>query len=481
MTDSAKTPSGKARKGTVTVRLDSGSIKACFPRTHFADEKQLKLATGIPNDAGWEATANKLQRRLQLELEEGKLASADGSFNMNRYREILEEYGLRAKLRVVKSPVTADGQLPPKPELSLLEIWDMYCEYRKPDLRESTYINHYQKIYRKIIENACFETKGEEAIKIRNWIVSNRNLKNAKKVLSGLSKAYQLLIKRKLCTFNPYDGLADEIKIKGAKGKTKEEIEMTNDNDVLDKSKAYTWDEAQEILNYVQNRKQIYCYYPILKFKFLTGCRTGEAIAFMHGDIFWDKQEIIFRRTYDEGTKKLFPLKNAKGNSELFRIFPMPTDGELWNLLKSIPQGEPNEVVFKSKMGKIINRNTLGSVWRGNSQGHKGIIPELIKQGKLTKYLPPYNTRHTFVTHQVYDLGRDEKIVSAWCGHGEFVSQKHYQDTAKYAMQINPELPANSNQPIEKSEVELLKEQNKALAEQMEQMKKMIEQLTNKQ
>jgi integrase len=195
----------------------------------------------------------------------------------------------------------------------------------------------------------------------------------------------------------------------------------------------------------------------------------------MHGDIFWDKQEIVIRRTYDQKTRKHYPLKNAKGDAELSRRFPMPKDGELWNLLKSTPAKEANQIVFTSKEGKIIRIDALGNVWRGQpSQNRKGIIPELIKQGKLRKYLSPYNTRHTFVTHQVYDLGRDEKIVSAWCGHGEFVSQKHYQNTAKYAMQINPELPANNNQSSEKSEVELLKEQ-------IEQMKKMIEQLTNKQ
>ncbi|MFN6477380.1 hypothetical protein [Nostoc sp. DedQUE07] len=40
MVNSSKTPTGKAKKGQVSVREDSGSVKACFPRTHFADEKQ---------------------------------------------------------------------------------------------------------------------------------------------------------------------------------------------------------------------------------------------------------------------------------------------------------------------------------------------------------------------------------------------------------------------------------------------------------
>ncbi len=482
MTNSTKTPSGKARKGTVAVRLDSGSIKACFPRTHFADDKQLKLATGIPNDAGWEATAGKLQRRLQLELEEGKLAGSDGSFNMNRYREILEEYGLRAKLRIVKSVATSDDQLPPKPELSILEIWDMYCEYKKHSLRETTYVRQYLGTFKNTIKEAIKFCKSEDAIDIINWLVKNRCLQITKRILIELSNAYQLSIRRKHCTFNPYDGLFKDVVTQGAKGKNQNEIKIENDNDVLNKTKAYTWEEAQEILNYLASFNNKYKHWhDIIKFKFITGCRTGEAIAFMHGDIFWDKHEIVIRRTYDEKTKKTYPLKNVKGEGELARRFPMPKNGELWNLLKSIAEGSPSEIVFKSKTGKIIYTRTLINMWHGNNHaGCKGIIQTLIEQGKVSKYLPPYNTRHTFITHQIYDLGRDEKIVSAWCGHGEFVSQKHYQDTANRATQINPELPANS-QSVQKSKIELLEEQNKALMEQMEQMKKMIEQLTDKQ
>lgn len=95
----------------------------------------------------------------------------------------------------------------------------------------------------------------------------------------------------------------------------------------------------------------------------------------------------------------------------------------------------------------------------------------MIKQGKLTKYLPPYNTRHTFITHQIFDLGRDEKIVSAWCGHNEKVSEKHYQDVSDRATQINPELPANQSQvDNQKSELELLKEQLKRQQEMINEL-----------
>ncbi|MEH2352570.1 tyrosine-type recombinase/integrase [Nostoc sp.] len=474
MVNSGKTPTGKAKKGQIAVRVDSGSIKACFPRS-YCNKGQIKVATGISLVNGWETKASQLQRRLQLELEEGKLDDGKGNFNLGRYQEILKEYGLQAKLRLVKGDTKDDDQLPPKPELSLMEVWDMYCEYRKHGLRESTYQNTYQGQYKSFLESAIEDTNSDDAIKIRNWLVENRNHNTVKQVLSNLSKAYQRAIKDKLLTHNPFDGMAEEIVNKGARGKTQDEVEIENDEDVLDRGKAYTWDEAQAILEYVQE-KYLH-WHDYLKFKFLTGCRTGEAIALKWCDIAWDKERILIRRTYDRRTKKFYPLKNDrtyKGDS--LRRFPMPKDGELWKLLKSIPCGELNDIVFQSKTGKTIDTIIFATSWRGRDKGNsdkgrKGIIPALIEQGKLTKYLSPYNTRHTFITHAIFDLGIDEKKVSYWCGHKIEVSNKHYQDVAIFADRTNPEI-SMTQQSQQQSKIDLLEQK---LAEQQELIDKLMQ------
>ncbi len=470
MVNSSKTPTGKAKKGQVTVRLDSGSVKACFPRS-YCNQGQIKLATGISVVDGWESKANQLQRRLQIELEDGKLDDGAGNFDLGRYQEILKEYGLQARLRLVKTEVvsSSDEQLPPKPELSLMEVWDMYCEYRKSSLKETVYKLDYCKRYPNLIKSAIKAVGESDASKIRNWLVENRSLETVKNLLSYLSKAYERAIKYGSIKHNPFEGMSNDLQQIGAKGVKQNEIELESDDDALDKNKAYTWEETQTILDYVQNNPYLSHWYSFVKFKFFTGCRTGEAIGFMNGDILWDKNQIVIRRTYSERIKKFLPTKN-----ETIRFFPMPKDGELWNLLKSIPQGEPNEIVFKSKHNKVISGRTFNNTWHGGIKGTKGIIPALIEKNKLTKYLPPYNTRHTFITHQIFDLGRDEKVVSAWCEHSEMVSQRHYQDIADRAMQINPELPA-SQQAQQQSEIDLLKEQLKQQQQQMEEMKKLLQ------
>jgi integrase len=477
--------SRKGKKGIVQVREDSGSVKACFPRSFFEHGKQIKLATGINlSSADWEAQASRLQRRLQLELEEGKLSKPDGTFNLDRYQDVLEEYGLRAKLRIVRQsdslPESQDSS-PPTPKMGLLEVWDIYCEYKKPSLRESVYEGTYQGTYKNFIQSAIQATKSEDAIKIRNWLVKNRNLVTTKQVLSELSKAHQLLMRQNNSDIkhNPYDGLAEEIQTLGAKGQKLDEVKI--DDDALDKSKAYTWDEVLIILEYVKNTRTVTYWHNFIKFKFLTGCRTGEAVALMWQDVDWEKERILIRRSYDRGTKKFYPLKNDSSyKGELVRRFPMPKDGELWKLLKSIEQGQDNEVVFKNKSGRIIDPVVFQSTWSGRQNSrNKGIIPTLIKQGKLTKYLSAYHTRHTFIYHAIFDLGHDEKVVSKWCGHTVGVSAKHYQDVELASVGINPEIPI-SQQGKAKSELEQFKEdwikEREEFMRQIEAMKKQLEQ-----
>ncbi|WP_174712090.1 site-specific integrase [Nostoc sp. TCL240-02] len=466
MVNSSKTPTGKAKKGQIVIRPDSGSIKACFPRTHFPGEpNQVKKATGISNIDGWQDKATSLQQRLQIEMEDWKLTNPDGTFNENKYREILVDKKLRPDLKIVES---TNNQLPPKPELSLMEVWDMYCSFRRESLAETVYQLKFKGEYLRAIKKSLDEV-GECPLEMRNWLLGNYSHSTVKRILSCLSEAYRLAIKQKMVNQNLFDGMAEDINTK----KKSERIidqnkEIESDDDVLDKSKAYTWDEAQEILKYIQsNDSRVKHYYNLIKFKFLTGCRTGEAIAIWWTDIDWGRERIIFRRNYNNRLKIYKSTKN-----DTTRMFPMPKDGELWQLLKSIPQGEPNENLFKNKAGKAINTDSLQRVWHGyEASRNKGIIPELIKQGKVKKYLPCYNTRHTFITHQIFDLGRDAAIVNAWCEHSEEMSAKHYRDIAKYATQTNPELPA-SQQVQQQSELDLLKEE---LRKQQELIDKLLQ------
>jgi integrase len=278
--------------------------------------------------------------------------------------------------------------------------------------------------------------------------------------LSHLSHAYQLAIKRGVVSRNLFDGLTDDIKIKPVQKVISQSEAIHDDESVLDKSKAFSWVEVQAILDYIKNTPNLAHWFPFIQFKFLTGCRTGEAIALWWGDVKWDDECIVFRRSYSTNCRIHKATKNSTA-----RLFPMRKDGELWKLLKSLNEGNPNENVFVSKFGKTISHDVLHSAWRGNSSKRtKGIISPLIEQGKVSKYLPPYNTRHSFINHQINDIGIAPHIVNAWCEHSDDVSKAHYRELD---LRVTPGY--GEVKVAEKSELELLKEQNKALMELLQQ------------
>ncbi|BAZ15714.1 phage integrase [Calothrix sp. NIES-4071] len=444
----------KGKKGRVSVYPENGRLKVRLPRQYFTDEQPRYALNMEDNEINW-ARANRIADRMQLDLE-------DGCFDRS-----LEKYGINKKVKNLESTnfvgISDSGNK--KPQLSTLEIYEMYCEYREKNLAVTTYHDKYNGTYYRAIKQALVGTE-DNAVKIFNWLIENKCGLTAKSTLSALDSAYQLAIKQNLVTHNPFLDLHKDIELKKPNKTYSQDDEIDDDTDVLDKTKCYDWNESLLIREYIKNSLTISRWYHIVSFRFLTGCRPGEAYGLWWTDVKWENECIYIRRSYASSVKKFKDTKNGTK-----RIFPMPKNGELWNLLKELPEGEPNECVFKTKMGKKFNKSSVDQFWNGNKYNrNKGVIPELIKQGKLKQHFPFYNCRHTFVTHQIFDLGREPEIVNAWCEHSEAVSRKHYRDVSSYAMQANPDLPANNNQV--KSEIDLLKEQNAELLRRLEQLEK---------
>lgn len=305
-------------------------------------------------------------------------------------------------------------------ELSVLEVYDRYTQSREGEVAETTLKLMLKGQYRSAILEAT-QAVDDDALEIKNYLLKNRCLKIAKDCLRYLEKAYQLGIKHEYATKNPFSDMASEIKL--SKGKKKAVDSSDDENDESD-TRAFNVNEMNAIIEAFEssgNRRHLS---PIIKFLFWTGCRTGEAVGLKWRDIKWDKQLIVFRRTYNDELKIFKPTKTG-----VIRCFPMPKDGQVWQLLKLLPKGELNDIVFLSKTGKINNSARLAKVWRGDSHsGQPGVINELIAQGKVSQYLKLYATRHTFISHQVNIHKIPITTVAQWVGNGAMVSNNSYLD-----------------------------------------------------
>ena len=162
----------------------------------------------------------------------------------------------------------------------------------------------------------------------------------------------------------------------------------------------------------------------------------------------------------------------------------MKKGSKLWDILSELKKGEDNHCVFSVRHnGKPIHQVTLCEKWHGKTfRGvcYVGLVKSLVEQGKVSKYLPVNNTRHTFVSHQIYDLGREPHIVNAWCEHSEEVSRKHYRDASLVASDINPDLPNfNQNTHQDNSQVDELKAIIEQQQKQINQLTMLLEKFTD--
>ena len=172
-------------------------------------------------------------------------------------------------------------------------------------------------------------------------------------------------------------------------------------------------------------------YYNLIKFKFLTGCRTGEAFGAKWKDFDEARSIFHFRRTHDS------VLGDSSTKTDKAREFPC-TDELKEFLLRIRPDNyDSNNYIFQDEKGKL-NSRTLWNRWCGQSQSAilqngeratyrgSGIIIKLIEAKKIApNYLSPYATRHTFINLQL-ESGIPPATVASWVGNSPEVIYRYY-------------------------------------------------------
>jgi integrase len=168
---------------------------------------------------------------------------------------------------------------------------------------------------------------------------------------------------------------------------------------------------------------------PLVEFRFLTGCRPGEAFALRWQDVFLgrDKNYVRFSKSYNGRLKNTQVTKT--GETRLFKIYPKLND----LLLRIKPENaKPIDLVFVNSGGTSQTSGLLYEKWvnstttkKGVKYIYPGVVTQLANEGKISCYLSPYHTRHTFITLQAQS-GTDLLLLATACGNSVEVIQRHY-------------------------------------------------------
>jgi integrase len=215
---------------------------------------------------------------------------------------------------------------------------------------------------------------------------------------------------------------------------------VKDEETILDVFKKLSW-----------GKQKIVCFYPLVKLKFLTGCRPGESLALRWSD--FDDSEVNedegrfgilhFQESYSRTLNKEKSIKNHKPHK-------LPCDRELANFLFEIRPDDykPSDYIIEPELTGRARNNFLqdfSNCWAGQIQkktkyGQMGIMEKLLDEKKLVQliYRSPYATRHTFITRQI-NAGVPLGTVAAWVGDDPETIAKHYlgADSTRVPMRPN--------------------------------------------
>lgn len=385
----------KASKGSVGIESFQGRLRLRLPRQVYGG-KQKYLSLGLDD-----TTENRV-------LANGKAKQIEADIAYERFDPTLAKYRPQTHLALVTA---SQEKLKP---LTPSEVWEKYTDYKKPNLALHTLSSKYRsveamlKAWEKPINNK------QDAIDLRDWKLEDCKAETVKTYFQLLKSSYDWAVEM---------GLVSENYFSKVEVKTNKEMDKEPD--------PFSATERDAIIEAFSTSTHYSRYTSYVKFLFMTGCRPAEAVGLKWKHISKDYQTITFSESVTIVSGKKIQKGTKTGKSRKF-----PCNESLRLLLKSI---KPENCNPESSIFDIRPDNFQRRAWQGykNRHGHQidGIVTQLIKQGKVDHYRPPYCTRHTFITLAL-ENGLDAKDVARLVGNSAQIIYKHYAGSNIHKLQV---------------------------------------------
>lgn len=354
-------------KGSVGIETVNGSLRLRLPR-HVFRGQQKYLYLGL---------SDTVKNR---KLAEAKVQQIQADIFFERFDPTLERY---------KPP---SYSLPPKPDksnqLTLNFLWEKYTQFKAKTLSPSS-LKDFKKVANHIKR---LPTQSPDAAKqIANHLLDTLSIDSAKRVLTQLSACCDWAVDRDLIEKNPFTGMTKRLKV-------------TKKHSI----NPFTAQERDAIIKAFEEFPQHRHYAPFVKFLFLTGCRTSEAVGLQWQHIDLAMTFVTFQEVVVDGQRH--------GTTKTHKIRKFPINQSLKDLLIAIKPDAPypKTSVFTDSLGNLVRPNNfLRRHWQP------------VVKSLAIAYRPQYNTRHTFIT-----LCLEAKVpvaqIAAWVGNSPRVIWEHY-------------------------------------------------------
>jgi len=294
----------------------------------------------------------------------------------------------REELRGIEDLVAKRLFLPNKKIPLFSEVAKDWLEYKRPNLRETTWEvceghirNHFNELDGLKINRITTATI-EKYITTRQ--IQGMNINTLRKVLVTMGQILSYAVRHKYIDHSPLKD-AERPRSTGKEGVHEQE-----------KIRVLTPPQIRTFLDKVADQK----YRTMFLLAVFAGPRQGEILGFKWSDILWENRQIHVQRTYTKG--RFFATKTKSSNRKIDLGPAVISELKKWKL--ACPKNDLN-LIFPNEAGKPMNYSNMMN---------RHFIPTL-----KAAHLPTirfHDLRHTYASLLI-EQGENIKYIQTQLGH----------------------------------------------------------------
>ena len=349
--------------------------------------------------------------------------------------------GTLDELREKEKQITAnelDGIRTDKPNLSLNDMFEMWCELKR-GLKHNTFCN-YKYMYNMFVSKTLgrqkiASIKRSDIKRFYNNMADERVLKisTIDTVHSVLHQIFDLAVSDNYIRLNPTDNALKELK--------------KAHNFEREKRKALTVDEEKMFVDFLKSNEQYKHWYPVFAVMLGTGMRVGEVVGLRWCDVDFEENVISVNHTlvyYNHGDGKgcTFSVNTPKTKAGTRTIPMLDYVKEAFELERQNQADAQlscraaidgyTDFIFINRFGDVQHQGTLNKAIRRIIRDCND--EALLRSPDTTTLLPPFSChslRHTFTT-RLCEKGMNIKVIQDVLGHSDFSTTMNiYADVTK--------------------------------------------------
>lgn len=278
----------------------------------------------------------------------------------------------------------------------LVEIWNSYVDFRRPQVAPSTVVRDYRKITVRLQRMLAAVPDLSTGDEVRDYLLETYSHETTRRTVVQLQAASRWAVFQGWLPTNPFEGVMRYLPSPRTTPRS---------------WAAFTVAERDTIIQRFETTDAFYAAW--VKFNFWTGCRPEESHALRWKHIASDLSEILIYEALPIDVGLVQSTKN-------YQTTRFPCNQRLQALLdfiKPFPFSRDHHVFHGVESPRLNYHNFQTRHW-------KPLVENLVDEGRIAFYLPQYNMRHTFITEALKHL--KIKDVSYLCRVSPDTLLKHY-------------------------------------------------------